>query len=103
VYSELSRRQFWSVWLPRHEVNPCQDRVNGRDLFSNFARACSREFDATLIFGSCGFEFWNLENTVDLYEEVKFHISEFPIESSFKGLFWEFCKTLLIKLPYYIL
>jgi hypothetical protein len=40
---------------------------------------------------------------VDLYEEVKFQISEFPIESSLKGLFWEFCKTLLIKLPYYIL
>jgi hypothetical protein len=59
-----------------------------------------------LIFGSCGFELWNLENTVDLYKEVKIQISEFsefPIESSLKGLFWEFCKTLLIKLPYYIL
>jgi hypothetical protein len=36
---------------------------------------------------------------VDLYEELKFQISEFsefPIESSLKGLFWDFCKTLLI-------
>jgi hypothetical protein len=42
----------------------------------------------------------------ELYEEVKIQISEFsefPIKFSLEGSFWEFCKTPLIKLPYYIL
>jgi hypothetical protein len=39
----------------------------------------------------------------ELYEETKIQISEFPIEFSLEGSFWEFCKTPLIKLPYYIL
>jgi hypothetical protein len=42
VYSELSCRQVLSVWLPRPEVNPCQNMSINRDLFSIFAGACSR-------------------------------------------------------------
>jgi hypothetical protein len=41
----------------------------------------------------------------EFYEVVKIQISkfsEFPIECSLEGQFWEFCKTPLIKLPYNI-
>jgi hypothetical protein len=56
---------------------------NDCEMFPNFARACSRKFGATLIFGPSGFEFLNYENTADLCEEVRFQnfgFSEFPIE-----------------------
>jgi hypothetical protein len=72
---------------------------NNFRLISKFARVCSWYFDATFIFGFCGFEFWNLENMAELYEEVKIQIFEFSIEFSLEGLFWEFCKTPLINLP----
>jgi hypothetical protein len=39
---------------------------NGFCLSSNFSRACSRKFGATLIFGVFGFEFWKTGNTFDL-------------------------------------
>jgi hypothetical protein len=39
---------------------------NGFCLSSNFTRACSRKFGATLIFGLFGLEFWKIGNTSEL-------------------------------------
>jgi hypothetical protein len=50
--------------VPR--TNCAKIMSNGFYLSSNFTRACSRKFDATLIFGHFGFEFWKTWNTFEL-------------------------------------
>jgi hypothetical protein len=41
-------------------------------LISNFTRVCLGYFGAILLFGPCGFEFWNKVNAIDLCERVGF-------------------------------
>jgi hypothetical protein len=72
VYRELSRRQVLSVKLPRPEVNPCQDHVKWLRFVFKLCQGVYKVILRPLIFGPCGFEFWKLENTIDLYEEVRF-------------------------------
>jgi hypothetical protein len=50
--------------VPR--TNCAKIMPNGICLSSNFSRACSRKFGATLIFGLFDFEFWKIGNTFDL-------------------------------------
>jgi hypothetical protein len=68
-----------ALFKPRQ--NPCQIVSNDFGLISNFAREFLGYFGATLIFGLYGFEFWNTENTSELWEGFKIHFSEFLIFS----------------------
>jgi hypothetical protein len=81
----------------------CQTVENCSQTLQGVFKEIWRHFK---IIGPSGFEFLNYENIADLCEEVRFQNSEFsliPIEALLKGLFWEFYKTPLINLPYYIL
>jgi hypothetical protein len=64
-------------WNPRPK--PSQIVSNDFCLISNFARVCLGYFGAILLFGPCGFEFWNKVNVVDLCERVGFQDSEILI------------------------
>jgi hypothetical protein len=43
---------------------------NDLGLISNFSIVFLGYFGATLIFGLCGFEFWKIGNTSELWERV---------------------------------
>jgi hypothetical protein len=58
---------------------PSQIMSNDFGLISNFTRACLVYFGAILLFGPCGFEFWNKVNAVDLCERVGFQNSKILI------------------------
>ena len=63
--------------LPKPRQNLCQVVSNDLGLISNFSRVFLGYFGATLIFGLCGFEFWKIENSFELWKGVKIQISEF--------------------------
>jgi hypothetical protein len=64
-------------WNPRPKLS--QIMSNDFGLISNFARVCLGHFGAILLFGPCGFEFWNKVNAVDLCKRVGFQNSEILI------------------------
>jgi hypothetical protein len=57
-----------ALFKPRQ--NSCQIVSNDFGLISNFVRVFLGYFGATLIFGLCGFEFWKIENTSELWKGV---------------------------------
>jgi hypothetical protein len=73
---------------------------NGEERSPNFATVCLREFGATLIFGLVWFEFWKIENVVDLWKGAEIQISEFPPSALVLELIWGFWKVQMAKLPY---
>jgi hypothetical protein len=67
--------------LPSWNPRPKQSQIMSYNfgLISNFARVCLENFGAILLFGPCGFEFWNKVNVVDLCKRVGFQNSEILI------------------------
>jgi hypothetical protein len=55
-----------ALFKPRQ--NPCQIVPNDFGLVSSITRVFVGYFGATLIFGLCGFEFGNTENTSELWK-----------------------------------
>jgi hypothetical protein len=66
---------------PSRNPRPKSSQIMSNDfgLISNFVRVCLGYFGAILLFGPCGFEFWNKVNAVDLCEMVGFQKSEILI------------------------